>query len=77
MLHKKLTITVEDEVYQELHRQIGRGRISSLINRLIRQHVMKDGVEEAYKDMASDQKRESEAVEWSENLLNDINHETK
>lgn len=36
---KKLTITVSDEVYDGLHRRIGRRRISRFIDDLARPHV--------------------------------------
>src|SRR6202030_2119778 len=37
---KKLTITVSDEVYEGLHRRIGRGKISRFIDDLARKHVI-------------------------------------
>jgi predicted CopG family antitoxin len=37
---KKLTITVSDEVYEGLHRRIGRRKISRFIDDLARKHVI-------------------------------------
>ena len=37
---KKLTITVSDEVYEGLHRRVGRRKISRFIDDLARKHVI-------------------------------------
>ncbi len=66
-MHRKLTITVAEEVYEGLHRQVGRGRISSFIEQLVRPHVVADEeLEAAYREMAADTAREQEALEWIE-----------
>jgi len=36
---KKLTITVSDDVYKGLHKQVGRRKISRFINELAREHL--------------------------------------
>lgn len=74
---RKLTITVSDEVYEGLHAKIGRGRISGFISALARPHVVDDALDEAYKAMAADQRREAEALEWAENLSADVADETR
>ena len=76
-MHKKLTITVEEQVYEGLYRIIGKGRISAFLNALARPHVIKEDMEDAYMAMAQDEERESEALEWSENLLTDNYNETR
>jgi predicted CopG family antitoxin len=38
-MSKKMTITVEDDVYEGLHRVIGARRISRFLNDLARPHV--------------------------------------
>lgn len=68
---KKLTITVDAEVYSGLHAVIGRRKISHFIEGLVRPHVLKTGLDAAYKQMAQDQKREVDAREWSEGTLGD------
>lgn len=70
-MNKKLTITVSEAVYEGLHRTIGRGRISQFIERLARPHVVPRDIEASYRDMAADQAREDEALEWSEGLMAD------
>jgi predicted CopG family antitoxin len=69
---KKLTITVEDEVYEGLHRIIGRRRISRFLNDLARPHVTGHDLLEGYRAMAADELYEREAQEWIENLAGDV-----
>jgi predicted CopG family antitoxin len=64
---KKLTITVEDEVYEGLHKIIGRRRISSFLNDLARPHVTRHDLADGYRAMAADEEREREAAEWVDN----------
>ena len=69
---KKLTITVEDEVYDGLHTLIGRRRISRFLNDLARPHVIRRDLAEGYRAMAADVVREREAAEWVDGLTGDI-----
>jgi predicted CopG family antitoxin len=74
-MSKKLTITVEDEVYEGLHRVIGARRISRFLNDLVRPHVMSRNIVDGYHAMAADAAREREAQEWIENLIGDVAEE--
>ena len=74
---KKLTITVDDDVYEGLHSVVGRRRISRFLNDLARPHVMGSDLAEAYRLMAADEEREREASEWVENLTGDIAREPR
>ena len=74
-MHKKLTITLEEEVYEGLRRFIGHGQISAFLNALARPHVVPEKLEAAYREMAEDEGLEAEALEWSENLISDIQDE--
>jgi predicted CopG family antitoxin len=66
-LHRKLTITIADEVYQGLHQKIGRGQISSFIEDLVRPHIVDEtDLEAGYRAMAADEEYEREALEWIE-----------
>ena len=69
---KKLTITVSEEVYKGLHRVIGRGRISRFLEDLARPHVVRQKLEAAYREMAADESREAEALEWAESTIGDV-----
>ena len=76
-MQKKLAITVDEEVYAGLHRAIGPRKISRFIEDLVRPHVMKVKLESAYKRMAQDEARETQALEWSEATVGDVSHETR
>ena len=69
---KKLTITVEDEVYEGLHRVVGARRISRFLNDLARPHVTERDLVEGYCAMAADEAYEREAQEWVEGLVGDV-----
>lgn len=70
-MRKKLTITLDDQVYDGLHARIGRRHISPFIEALVRPHVLSEDQEEAYRQMAQEEARESEALEWREALVAD------
>jgi predicted CopG family antitoxin len=76
-VQKKLTITINEEVYLGLHKVIGPRKISKFIEELARPHVLKHELASAYKEMAKDRVREKEALEWSEATLGDIAHEKR
>ena len=76
-MQKKLTITVDEQVYEGLHNVVGRRRISQFIESLVRPHVIKHSLESAYREMALDEARESEALEWSEGTIGDVADETR
>jgi hypothetical protein len=58
-MKRKLTIT------------IGRRRISQFVEKLARPHVVPQDIEASYRDMAGEEAREQEALEWSEGLIAD------
>jgi predicted CopG family antitoxin len=74
-MQKKLTITIDREVYFGLHKVIGPRKISKFVEELVRPHVIKHELESAYKNMAKDRAREKEALEWSEATSRDISNE--
>ena len=71
-MQKKLTITLDEQVYAGLHTVIGRRRISQFIESLVRPHVLQADIEMGYRAMAADEGRESEALVWSEATLEDV-----
>ena len=40
-MHKKLTLTIDEAVYEGLHKEIGPRKISQFIEDLVRPHVLK------------------------------------
>jgi predicted CopG family antitoxin len=76
-VQKKLTITIDEQVYVGLHRVVGRRRISRFIETLVRPHVSKPSLEAAYKEMSQDEQREAAALEWAEGTVGDVGDETR
>jgi predicted CopG family antitoxin len=68
---RKLTITVSDEVYEDLHKRVGRRRISRFIDEMARERFAKRRLEADYAEAAADEKREREAKEWIENDIDE------
>ena len=44
---------------------------------LVRPHVVKKNMYAAYKEMAADKVRESEALEWADGTVGDVNDEER
>jgi hypothetical protein len=74
---KKLTISIDADVYDGLRARIGPRRISRFLNDLARPHVTAQGLESAYADMAGEEAREAEALQWSEGLIGDVANEPR
>jgi len=74
-MQKKLTVTIDEEVYEGLRTVIGPRKISRFIEDLVRPHVVKKDMYAAYKD--ADQIRESEALEWAEGTIGDLSDEER
>ena len=75
-MQKKLTITIDEEVYNGLHKIIGPRKISRFVQEIVRPHVMRPNLETAYAEMAKDRKREKEAMAWAEITFKDVANET-
>ncbi len=71
-MRKKLTITVDERIYERLHEVVGRRRISRFIERLVRPHVSGEDLDAAYQAMAADEAREREALTWAEATIGDV-----
>lgn len=76
-MQKKLTITLDEQVYEGLYRVVGAGNISQFIESLVRPHVTDEDLDAAYAAMAQDEEREAEALEWAEALIGDVSDETR
>ncbi|MBW6455117.1 MAG: hypothetical protein K0A98_04455 [Trueperaceae bacterium] len=76
-MRRKLTITVDEQVYAGLHRVIGRRRISGFIESLVKPHVVREDLAQAYRQMAQDEDREAEALAWVEATVEDVADEPR
>ncbi len=70
-MSRKLTITVDEDVYVGLRERVGPHRISRFLNDLARPLVTDRNLAEGYRQMAADQGREQEALVWCEGLISD------
>jgi predicted CopG family antitoxin len=71
-MQKKLTVTIDEEVYNGLKAVIGPRKISRFIEELVRPHVVRQDMYAAYKEMSDDIAREAEALDWAEATLGDV-----
>ena len=76
-MQKKLTITVDQRVYEGLHQVVGARRISAFIESLVRPHVLDKGLRLAYQQKARDEAAEAEALDWAEALIEDVADEAQ
>ena len=76
-MHKKLTITVDEKIYEGLRKRVGPGRISHFIEDLVRPHVLDKELELAYAEMVQDEEREAEALEWAEGTIGDVSDDPR
>lgn len=70
-MRKKMTITLDEAVYDGLMRDVGRRKISQFLEDLARPLVVKDDLAESYRAMAADHERERDATDWIESLIAD------
>lgn len=76
-MHKKMTISLDEAVYDGLNRTIGKRRMSQFIEDLLRPHVLDTALDKGYQAMAADKSRETEAAEWIEGLGKDLADEAR
>lgn len=76
-MHKRMTITLDETVYEGLYRTVGKRRISQFIEDLVRPHVMDTSLDDGYRAMAADKERETEAGEWGNALARDMADEAR
>jgi len=76
-MQKKLTITIDENIYKGLYDTVGARHISRFIENLVRPYVIFSSLEAAYQRMAQDEGRETEAYEWIEATYGDVVDETR
>ena len=70
-MQKKLTLTIDQEIYEALHRRIGPRKISGFIESVVRPLVIEDDLEDGYRQLAADEQSEREAKEWMDGTFED------
>lgn len=76
-MQRKMTITLDEAVYDGLYRTVGKRRISRFIEDLVRPHVLDTALDDGYRAMAADTAREAGARDWCEGLAGDMAHEAR
>lgn len=71
-MHKRMSITLDEAVYEGLYRHVGKRRMSQFIEDLVRPYVVDTALDEGYKAMAADKEREADALAWSNGLSGDM-----
>ncbi|MBR5949898.1 MAG: hypothetical protein IKZ87_00520 [Actinomycetaceae bacterium] len=71
-MHRKMTITLDEAVYEGLYRTVGKRKISQFIEDLVRPRVVSTSLDDGYRAMAADRFREAEAQEWCNALMGDV-----
>lgn len=69
---KKLTILIDDSVYEGLQRLVGRGSVSRFIEDLSRAHVVQKDLAAQYREAARDAAREHGARAWAKSLIGSV-----
>ena len=68
-MHKRLTISLDEQVYEGLYSVVGRGNISRFIENLVRPHVVPTDVAEmaeSYRQKAEEEARLDDAMRGDE-----------
>ncbi len=65
-MQKRLTLTIEQEIYERLQKASGKRNMSRFIEELLRPIVVHPDLEASYSAMAKDKRRETQAAAWAE-----------
>ena len=76
-MHKRMTITLDEAVYDGLYRTVGKRKMSQFIEDLLKPLVLDSSLDGGYKAMASDTLRETQAAEWCNALSGDAANEAR
>jgi predicted HicB family RNase H-like nuclease len=77
-MSKRMTITLDESLYEGLHLAAGKRGASRLIQDLLRQHLAAGGtLDEGYRAMAADTERETDAQVWCQALAQDMADEAR
>lgn len=76
-MHKRMTITLDEAVYDGLYRTIPKRKMSQFIEDLLRPLVLDTSLDSGYRAMAADTEREKLASEWANALGAELADEAK
>ena len=68
-MSRTVTITLEDDAYQQLQERFGEEQVSRIVEQLLHPYIVTDAeLDAGYAAMAADEEYEAEAMEWIEAL---------
>ncbi len=76
-MQRELTISIDEQVYRDLHQTVFPRQISQFIESLVRPRLLAVELEAGYRAMAADEEHEAEALDWGEALVTDVADETR
>ena len=76
-MKKKPDLTNDERVTRGLHGAVGQGRVVCFIDDLIRPRVTCQDLAAAYRAMAAEEDRETEALDWIEAMVGDVAGEVR
>ena len=76
-MHRQMTITLDDAVYEGLYRTIGKRRMSKFIEDLLRPRMLGATPDDGDRAMAADQEREAEALACCKALTVNVANEAQ
>jgi len=76
-MQKKLTVKLDERAHNRLCKVVGQRRIRRYLESLARTHVTRRELNTAYREMAREEKREAEALEWADATVGDVADETR
>ena len=74
-MQRKMTISIDEDVYDGLLAVVGKRKMSKFISDLVRPYVVDHNLEAGYKAMAEDEEYENEAKDWCNGMVRDFNDE--
>lgn len=75
---RKLTITLDDAVYEGLHRVVGARKISRFIENLVRPHLISDeDLEAGYAALAAAEAADPNYGDWDEAPLGNVANDSR
>lgn len=74
-MSRKLTILLDDRIYDRLHAAAGKRRVGRFVEQLVRDRLPDENLDGAYAALAAEEEREAEALEWAEATLGDVDDE--
>jgi hypothetical protein len=76
-MHKRMTITLDEAVYDGLYRTVAKRKMSQFIEDLLKPLVLDSSLDGGYRAMAADKQREVQATEWCNALSGDMANEAR